>query len=408
MNTTHPPGFLDEDIDRREVPALKVHPNVLGEDDEALFAASVADMDFKAPPPVLAALHQRLQHEVLGYEAVPDGLISALTGWLSTRHAWQVEGEQILRAPNVLNALAIAVSLFTDEGDGVIVQPPVFFDFFDIVRDNRRRLVCNPLTLERGAYRMDFDDLDRKASDPRTKMILLCTPHNPVGRVWSAQELTTLGDICARHGVLVVADEIHADIVFPGHRHTPFAALGPSYAQNCITCVSPAKSFNIASCCCAFTVISHADRRKRFQAENSRLTVNKNNAFANVAMQAAYREGAPWLDEVLTYLQGNVAFVKERLADIPGIELVAPQGTFLLWMDFRQLGLSPDDLTAFLRTQAGWVVTRGHAFGAEGNGFARVNIACTRARLTAALQRLAEACTAQAPRSKNPVSPRRG
>ena len=382
---------FDREIDRRAVPALKVHPAVLGGDGGELFAAGVADMDFAVPQPVLDAMQARLDHGVFGYEAVPDGLLPALTQWLRDRHAWQVDESHVLRSPNILNALAMAASLFTEPGDGVIVQPPVFFDFFDILRENGRSLVSNPLILEDGRYRMDFDDLEAKAAEPRTRMIYLCNPHNPVARVWTADELRSLGDICARHGVLVVADEMHGDLVFEPHVYKPFAALGPAYASNSITCLSPAKTFNIASCCSAFTVITNDDWRRVFQAENSRLTVNKNNAFANVAMEAAFAEGEPWLRQLLDYLQGNVALVRRRLAGIPGVDLIEPEGTFLLWLDFRGLDLEPDDLTALLREKAKWAVTRGPAFGEEGRGFARLNIACTQARLDAALERLNEA-----------------
>jgi cysteine-S-conjugate beta-lyase len=385
---------FDEDINRRQVPALKVHPIVLGPDSEELFAAGVADMDFKAPPPVLKAMQSRLEHGVFGYEAVPDGLMPALTQWLQNRYGWRVDAGHILRAPNILNALAIAASLFADEGDGVIVQPPVFFDFFDILRENNRAVISNPLILDDGRYRMDFDDLERKAADPHAKLMYLCNPHNPVGRVWSADELRTLGDICARHGVVVVSDEIHGDLVFGGARYTPFASLGADYANNAVICLSPAKTFNLASCCSAFTVIADEARRAAFQVENSRLTVNKNNAFASAAMQAAYSEGGAWLDEVLEYLQGNLNLVSERLERIPGVELIKPDGTFLLWLDFRALALTPDDLTAFLRGQAKWAVTRGQAFGGEGAGFARLNIACTRAKLSAALDDLERAVQA--------------
>ncbi len=361
---------------------------VLGDDGMNLFAGGVADMDFRAPQPVLDAMQRRLDHGIFGYEAVPGGLMPALTQWYQARYGWQIEHEHILRAPNILNALAIAASLFTDEGDGVIVQPPVFFDFFDILRENGRTVVTNPLVLANGRYRMDFQDLEHKAANPRTRMIYLCNPHNPVGRVWSAEDLRKLGDICARHDVLVVSDEIHGDLVFGGAAYTPFASLGPDFAANAITCLSPAKTFNIASCCSAFTVIANDDRRATFQAENSRLTVNKNNAFANAAMEAAYKDGGPWLDEVLHYLQSNANLVRARLRGIPGVELIEPDGTFLLWLDFRALGLAPDDLTAFLRRKAKWAVTRGQAFGPEGAGFARLNIACTRAKLTAALDSL--------------------
>jgi len=382
---------FDKEINRRLVPALKVHPMVLGDAAEELFAAGVADMDFEAAPAVIKALRRRLDHGVFGYEAQPEELMPALLDWLSTRHQWQVEAGYVLRAPNILNALAIAVSLFTSEGDSIIVQPPVFFDFYDILRENNRSLISNPLILDHGRYAIDFDDLDRKASDRRSKMIFLCNPHNPVGRVWARDELRTLGDICARHGVLVVSDEIHGDITFTGNKYTPFASLGREYAANSIACVSPAKSFNIASCCSSFTIISDEVRRKAFQAENSRLTVNKNNAFASVAMEAAYRDGGPWLDQLLAYLENNLDLVREGLRDIPGVTLIEPEGTFLLWLDFRELGLQPDALTAFLREEAKWAVTRGQAFGEQGAGFARLNIACTRARLGVALTRLKDA-----------------
>ena len=382
---------FDEEINRHEVPTLKTHPMVVGQDGADLFAAGVADMDFKAAPPVIEAMQQRLDHGVFGYETVPAGLQPALMQWLRNRHDWPVQADHILTSPNILTALAMAASLFTDEGDAVIVQPPVFFDFFDVLNENHREIVQNPLIFDQGRYRIDFDDLENKAASPKTKMIYLCNPHNPVGRVWNELELRTLGDICNRHGVLVVSDEMHADLAFSGNKYTPFASLGAEYAENCITCISPAKTFNIASCCAAFTLIANDDMRKAFQIENSRLSVNKNNPFANVAMEAAYSSGAPWLEAVISYLESNVAMVRNSLRNIPGIELVEPEGTFLLWIDFNGLEMEPDELYAFLRNEAKWSITRGHSFGKEGNGFARVNIACTRAILETALGNLERA-----------------
>ena len=380
---------FDLEIDRREVPALKFHKMVLGEGGENLFAAGVADMDFLAPPVVLQAMQKRLQHGIFGYETLPDGLIPALVDWQEKRHRWLLDPAHILRAPNVLNILAIAASLFTQTGDGIIVQPPVFFDFYDIITENHRSIVENPLILQDGRYEMDFDGLERLAADPRHRMLFLCNPHNPVGRVWTRDELQRLHDICARHDVLVVSDEIHADLTFGDHRYTPFASLGEQAAHNSITCLSPAKSFNIAACCSAFTVVADADRRRAFQVENSRLTVNKNNAYASVAMEAAYRDGGKWLDAVRVYIGDNLALVRRRLAGLEGVTLIEPEGTFLLWLDFRELNLEPDELTAFLRQKAGWAVTRGPAFGTQGTGFARLNIACPRARLAKALDQLA-------------------
>jgi len=383
-----PFSLFDEEINRREVPALKTHSMVVGDDGENLFAAGVADMDFKAPPPVLKAMQKRLDHGVFGYETVPAGLLPALISWLQDQHNWAVKKDHILTSPNILTALAMAASLFTKEGDAVIVQPPVFFDFFDVLNENQRVIVQNPLIFDQGRYRMDFEDLQVKASNPKTKMIYLCNPHNPVGRVWREEELRILGDICNRHGVLVVSDEMHGDLVFGDNKYTPFASLGSEYAANCITCISPAKTFNIASCCASFTLIADDSMRKAFQVENSRLSVNKNNPFANVAMAAAYSSGAPWLEAVIAYLESNVEMVRDTLSHIPDIELVEPEGSFLLWVNFNGLKLELDELDTFLRNRAKWSVTRGHSFGKEGNGFARVNIACTRAKLEAALSNL--------------------
>ncbi len=388
MTQYDPISLFDEEINRRKVPALKTHPMVVGLNSESLFAAGVADMDFKAPPAVLEAMQKRLDHGVFGYEAVSGGLIPALRNWLQEQHGWAVPKEHILTSPNILTALAMAASLFTEEGDAVIVQPPVFFDFFDVLNENHREIMQNPLIFEQGRYQMDFKDLEEKASNPKAKMIYLCNPHNPVGRVWNEEELRTLGDICDRHGVLVVSDEMHGDLVFSGHRYIPFASLGPTYAENCIACISPAKTFNIASCCASFTLIADEALRKDFQVENSRLSVNKNNPFANVAMKAAYSNGAPWLKAAISYLQGNVEMVRRAFDHIPGVELVEPDGTFLLWVDFNGLELERDGLNAFLRNKAKWAVTRGHSFGKLGNGFARVNIACTRMKLEKALTSL--------------------
>ena len=393
---TSPEFDFDEEIDRRAVPALKWHKMVLGADGEGLFPAGVADMDYRAPPCVISAMQDRLDHGIFGYETVPEGLMPALTGWMQERHGWQVDPGHILRAPNVLDSLAIAAALFTETGDGIIVQPPVFFDFYDIITESHRKVARNPLVLRNGRYEMDFDGLERLAADPCNRMIYLCNPHNPVGRVWTRDELKRLDVICRRHGVLVISDEIHGDITFDGHAYTPFASLSGEAAANSITCISPAKSFNIASCCSAFTVIPDEARRRAFQAENSRLTVNKNNAFASVAMQAAYRDGAPWLEAVIAYIGGNLSLLRARLADLPGVRMIEPEGTFLVWLDFRALGFAPDDLTTFLRQKAGWAVTRGIAFGPEGAGFARLNIACTRAKLNAALDRLSGALTEHA------------
>ncbi len=385
------PFDFDEVIDRREVPALKVHRVVLGDDGMDLFAAGVADMDFRTPQPVLEAIAARLAHGVLGYETVPDGLMPAFVRWMMDYHDWELDKEHILRAPNVLNSLSMAANLFSDPGDAIIVQPPVFFDFANIILENGRRIVENPLVLSDGRYEMDFEGLEACTANPRTKMLFLCNPHNPVGRVWTSAELAKVGAVCRQNGVLVVADEIHGDITFTGHTYTPFASVSQADALNSITCLSPAKSFNIAACCGAFTVVPDPSRRAAFKAENSRLTVNKNNAFASVAMEAAYTSARPWLDAVIVYVERNLALVRDRLDVLPEVSLLEPEGTFLLWLDFRALKLSQDSLNRFLREEAGWAITRGVSFGASGEGFGRLNIACRNARLAIALDGLESA-----------------
>lgn len=366
---------FDTEINRRDVPALKVHQLVLGTDGADLFPA---------PPPVLNAMTQRLVQGLFGYETLSNGIMPALTNWLRTRHNWPVDPDHILCAPNVLNALSMVANLFTAPGDGIIIQPLLFFDFQDIFTENRRRVVANPLILSQGRYQIDFDALETCAADPRTKMLFLRNLPNPVGRIWAHAELLQLDAICRRTGVLVVVDEIHGDLTFDGHRYTPFSSLSTADAYNSITCLSPAKSFNIAACCGAFTVVPDPAQRVAFKFENTRLTVNKNNAFANVTMQAAYTYGAPWLDAVRAYIARNLALVRNRLADVPGVTLIQPEGTFLLWLDFRALGLTPDDLTHFLRHNTGGAITRGIVFGTAGAGFGWLNIACPRARLGAA------------------------
>ncbi|MCK5361993.1 MAG: pyridoxal phosphate-dependent aminotransferase, partial [Gammaproteobacteria bacterium] len=359
---------FDELVDRRKVAALKYNAasmkRIFGEAD--LFPSWVADMDFKAAPSVIAGLEARAAHGVFGYEYRPGSLTEAIVAWNRERHGWDIAGEHLLTCPSVLNAVAVLVNLFSNEGDGVIVQPPVFFDFKLIINNNGRRLVKNPLKLEDGRYRMDFVDLESRASDPANKLLILCNPHNPVGRVWSRDELERVGDICRRHDVLVIADEIHADIVFRGHRYTPFASLSDALADISFTCLSPAKSFNIAGACNASLVIANDARRTACAEFYNRFEINKNNAFANVAMEEAYRHGAPWLDGVLDYLEENVALVRDYFSrHVPAARLIEPEGTFLLWLDLRGLGLDVEALQHFLVHEARLGLNMGHWFGRE-------------------------------------------
>ena len=383
-------GDFDERIDRTAVPTLKFDSGTM----QGIFGAGklwpswVADMDFKAAPVIVNALEQRLDHGVFGYEVSRAEIGDAVTNWYRTRHAWSFDSQQLVFTPRTLSSLATLICLFSNEGDGVIVQPPVFYDFKLIIKSNHRKLVKNALNLVDGRYTMDFSGLEKLASDPNNKLLILCNPHNPIGRVWSRDELMQLADICIKHGVFIVADEIHGDISY-NSKYTPLASLSTAVMNNTATCISPIKSFNLAGVGNSMIVIADEERRKICAGWYSRMEINRNNVFTNAAMLAAYTKGGPWLDSVIEYLQGNIDEVRNTLRDCQhGIHLVEPDGTFLIWLDFRKLGLDARQLAEFLSKDAQMAVNPGHWFGREGAGFARVNIACPRQVLQAALGQL--------------------
>lgn len=276
------------------------------------------------------------------------------------------------------------------QGDGVIIQPPVFFEFRMVIRSNNRRLVKNPLKLVDGHYEMDFEDLERKASDPNNKVLILCSPHNPVGRVWTAAELEQVVEICGRHKVFVIADEIHGDFVFSPRRFVPYLSVADG--ENGAACISPAKTFNISGMVDALTIIPSERNRQRFHEFAHRYQINKVNVFASAAIEAAYREGSEWLDALLAYIRGNVNFIREYLQqnDI-GVSLIEPEGTFLAWLDFRGLGMDPKALEKFLALEAQVALAPGYWFGREGAGFARMTIGCPRQTIQRALVSLSTA-----------------
>jgi cystathionine beta-lyase len=292
----------------------------------------------------------------------------------------------------VLNGISIAINQHSEKGDGVIIQPPVFFEFRTVIRANGRRMVKNPLQLVDGRYQMDFQDLEEKAADPKSKVMIICNPHNPVGRVWSRADLAQAAEICRRHEVLVVSDEIHGDIVYKPHRYTPLASISTDLAQASIICLSPAKSFNIAGMIDAMAVIANEQYRQQFHDFAHRYQINKTNVFASAAFEAAYSHGGAWLDDLLAYLQGNIDFLRSFLAqNLPQVKLIEPEGTYLVWLSFEELGLGAKELAAFLAQEAGLALNPGHWFGREGAGFARMNIACPQSLLQEALSRLTDA-----------------
>jgi len=384
---------LDEVVDRTAVPTLKFDgdmiESIFGERD--LWPAWVADMDFKASEKIIDAISRRVNHGIFGYESSSDNLPKAVSSWYKNRHNWSFDAGHIVFTPRTLNSIALAINLFSDEGDGVIIQPPVFYDFKIIISANGRRFIKNPLEFEHGKYRMDFANLEKVTARADSKILILCNPHNPIGRSWSKKDLLSLSEICRKNGVFIIADEIHGDISYR-NSYTPLASVSKDASLNCATCISPIKSFNLAGVANSMVVIKDDEKRQLFKDWYDRLEVNKNNVFTNAAMLAAYTDGEAWLDQVIEYLTGNIEMLKDYLQqNIPLIKLIEPEGTYLLWLDFRELNLDIKSLEKFLVHEARMAINPGHWFGREGAGFVRINIACPREILKTALGRLERA-----------------
>ncbi len=351
----------------------------------------VADMDFAAPEAVTRALAERAAHPVYGYTLFPDSVYDALIAWMKSRHGWEIERDWILMAPGVVPSLHAAVLAFAGVGEGVIVQPPVYFPFFSSVTVPGRRLVENPLIEVDGRYRMDLAHLEACAARPDTRLLLFCSPHNPVGRVWAADELRAVLAIARRHGLVVLSDEIHHDLVYPGERHTPLALLAEDPAQ-VVSAVAPSKTFNIPGLGLSALIVPDAGQREKLRRAFDLLHVTGANPFSIAAFSAAYREGGPWLDALLGYLARNrdaaIAFFAEHL---PAIRPIHPQGTYLLWLDCRGLGLDDAALRRFFVEEARVGMNPGTVFGAGGSGFMRLNLGAPRSLVMEALGRMAQA-----------------
>lgn len=385
---------FDKVIDRGEFPALKWNKDLLIEHfgNENALPFSVADMDFLSPDAVIDSLRKRVEHGVFGYEYRKTELFDALVTWYKNRHRFLIDPDHVEFCSGVLNAISVLINQYSDEGDGIIVQPPVFFEFRSVIRSNHRRVIKNPLTVVDGTYHMDFEDLEKKAADPKNRILVICNPHNPVGRVWTREELSTAGEICLQHDILVVSDEIHGDIVYKPHRYTPFSSLSDEIVLNSATCLSPAKTFNIAGIVDAMALIANEEYRKRFRDFTRRYQIVQTNAFASAAIEAAYRDGGDWLDELLLYLRANIDFLHAYLRrNLPQVKMIEPEGTYLVWLDFEDLGMDAKALEQFLAHKAGLALNPGHWFGREGAGYARMNIACPQSTLHEGLSRLTDA-----------------
>jgi cysteine-S-conjugate beta-lyase len=347
----------------------------------------VADMDLAAPAAVTRALTERAAHPVYGYTFYPDSLHDALIAWLNKRHDWKVERDWILMAPGVVPSLHAAVLAFTAPGEAVVVQPPVYFPFFSAVTDTGRKLVHNPLRLENGRYTMDLAHLERCAADG-ARLLLLCSPHNPVGRVWTTDELREVLRIARKHGMTVLSDEIHADLVYPGQHHTALAAIAEARDQ-VITAAAPSKTFNIPGLGLSCLIAPDPNHRAALRKVFSTLALGHSNPFSIAAFEAAYRDGEAWLDALLIYLRDSRDFVGNYIAQhLPGIELVEPEGTYLLWLDCRGLGMTDAELKEFFVRKARVGMNPGTVFGDGGSGFMRLNIGAPRRVVEEALCRI--------------------
>ena len=352
----------------------------------------VADMDFPTAPAVLERLHALAEHGIFGYTGVKDAYFSAVHNWYAQRFGWETQRSWLVTTPGVVFAIAIAIRAFTQKGDAILIQQPVYYPFADKVTENDRRLVVNPLILKNGRYEMDFADMERKIADNHVKMLLLCSPHNPVGRVWTKEELLRVGEICQKHGVLVVSDEIHADFTYAGHTHRVFASVKSEFADFTITCTAPSKTFNLAGLQNSNIFIPNRQLRHAYKKELSACGCGGTNCMGMAACQAAYEAGADWLEQLKQYLAGNLAYVRQFLREkLPDIALIEPEGTYLVWLDLRKLGLTEQQQRQLIVQDAKLWLDTGTLFGQGGEGFERINIACPRATIEQAMQRLERA-----------------
>jgi cystathionine beta-lyase len=383
---------FDEIIDRKKTDSVKWSTNEKKFGKEDVLAMWVADMDFKAPEPVVEALVQRAAHGIYGYAARHSSNYEAVIEWMQKRHGWETQRSWQIPTPGVVPAISIAMLAFTQPGDKVIIQSPVYHPFFSIVSNNGRQVVENHLINDDGYYRMDFEELDRQLADPRVHMLILCSPHNPVGRVWTRQELTRLGELCLKHEVIVISDEIHSDLVFSWARHTPYASISAQMAQNSVSLFAPSKTFNLAGLHTSIALIPNRRLHQRFTQQIENLGIGGISVFGLAGLEAAYRYGEEWLTQLLVYLEGNLLFLENYIqVCIPQIKVRKPEGSYLVWLDCRKLGLKRAELRKFFIEEAGIGLNDGFAFGEAGEGYMRLNVACPRALLQKALEQLAKA-----------------
>ena len=357
--------------------------------EEGILPMWVADMDFRTAPPIIDALARRVQHGIFGYTKVPQMYYDATISWFGRRHNFSIDKDWILFTSGVVPALSAIIKALTKSGDKVLVQTPVYNCFFSSIRNDECEMVANELIYKDGTYVIDFDDLDKKASDPKVKLMLLCNPHNPVGRVWTKDELTRIGEICLRNDVIVVSDEIHCDLVYDGYTHIPFASISEELLQNSVTCIAPTKTFNLAGIQVANIVVADEEIRKKIDKALNVNEVCEINAFAIEALIAAYNEGEEWLEELKPYLYENyvllTSFFKEHL---PHLSVIKLEATYLVWVDCSALGLTSEEIADQLLLKEKLWINEGAMYGKSGENFIRINIATQRETLIDGLQRI--------------------
>ena len=352
----------------------------------------VADMDFECAPAVKRRLESIVRHNVYGYTFSPDSYYEAVMGWYERHFSFKSRKEWIITSPGIVYALAMAVNAYTKPGDGVLIQRPVYHPFSHVITKNERKIVNSPLRYENGHYGIDFEDFERCAAREDVKLFLLCSPHNPAGRVWTKEELVKMEEICLANGVIVVSDEIHSDFVWEGRTHHVLLSLDEEYSKNVIVCTAPSKSFNIAGLQCSNLFIPDEELRKKFEAQNAKCFTPELNVMGQAACQAAYEEGEEWLEAVKAYIWENLLFMEDHIRrNIPQIKMVHPEGTYLAWLDFNGLGLSDEERKDLIEKKAKLWLNDGAMFGPEGKGFERVNAACPRVILQEAMDRLTKA-----------------
>jgi putative C-S lyase len=371
----------------------EIKPNVA----EGVIPLSVADMELNNPPEITEGLKEFLSHAVLGYTEPTKSYKDAVIGWMKERHGWDAKEEWFIQTPGVVSAFFAAVNALTNEGDGVIIQPPVYYPFAMAVNLNQRTLVNNPLLVDaNGVYRMDYADLEKKAADPKNKLLLLCSPHNPVGRVWTREELSRVAEICLRNSVFVVSDEIHFDIVLNGASHTVFADLSSDAQENCMVCTAPSKTFNLAGLQTSNIAIPNKAARDKITSHYIRQAQFSVNVLGMKACEIAYTKCGKWLDEFLRLLEANHSAVQSFFSErLPSVAVHRLEGTYLQWLDFRSFGLGQRELEHFMQHDAEWFTDEGYLFGNEGVGFERINLACPKDTLQEALERLLKASKAR-------------